>query len=93
MPVRRDGSGPALNYDLVGPVCETGDFLGKDRLLALAPGDLLALRTAGAYAASMASNYNGRPRPAEVMVDGERIHVVRRRETFQDLYRGESVLP
>jgi diaminopimelate decarboxylase len=93
VPVHRDGSGPALSYDLVGPVCETGDFLGKDRLLALAPGDLLALRTAGAYAASMASNYNGRPRPAEVMVDGERIHLVRRRETFQDLYRGESVLP
>ena len=93
VPVRRDGSGPALTYDLVGPVCETGDFLGKDRLLALAPGDLLALRTAGAYAASMASNYNGRPRPAEVMVDGERIHVVRCREACKDLYRGESVLP
>jgi diaminopimelate decarboxylase len=74
-------------------VCESSDFLARNRALRLAPGDLLALRTAGAYGFSMASNYNGRPRPAELMVDGDRIHVVRRRETCQDLYRGESVLP
>jgi diaminopimelate decarboxylase len=93
VPVRRDGGGEEAAYDLVGPVCESGDFLARDRSLRLAPGDLLALRTAGAYGFSMASNYNGRPRPAEVMVDGDRVHVVRRRETCHDLYRGESVLP
>ena len=93
VPVRRDGSGDEAAYDLVGPVCESSDFLARNRALRLAPGDLLALRTAGAYGFSMASNYNGRPRPAELMVDGDRIHVVRRRETCQDLYRGESVLP
>jgi diaminopimelate decarboxylase len=93
VPVRRDGGGDEAAYDLVGPVCESSDFLARNRALRLAPGDLLALRTAGAYGFSMASNYNGRPRPAELMVDGDRIHVVRRRETCQDLYRGESVLP
>ena len=93
VPVRRDGGGAEAAYDLVGPVCESSDFLARNRALRLAPGDLLALRTAGAYGFSMASNYNGRPRPAELMVDGDRIHVVRRRETCQDLYRGESVLP
>jgi len=93
VPVRRDGGGEEVAYDLVGPVCESSDFLARNRALRLAPGDLLALRTAGAYGFSMASNYNGRPRPAELMVDGDRIHVVRRRETCQDLYRGESVLP
>jgi diaminopimelate decarboxylase len=93
VPVRRDGGGEEAAYDLVGPVCESSDFLARNRALRLAPGDLLALRTAGAYGFSMASNYNGRPRPAELMVDGDRIHVVRRRETCQDLYRGESVLP
>jgi diaminopimelate decarboxylase len=93
VPVRRDVGGEAAAYDLVGPVCESSDFLARNRALRLAPGDLLALRTAGAYGFSMASNYNGRPRPAELMVDGDRIHVVRRRETCQDLYRGESVLP
>ena len=93
VPVRRDGGGEEAAYDLVGPVCESSDFLARNRALRLAPGDLLALRTAGAYGFSMASNYNGRPRPAELMVDGDRTHVVRRRETCQDLYRGESVLP
>jgi diaminopimelate decarboxylase len=93
VPVRRDGGGEEASYDLVGPVCESADFLARDRALRIAPGDLLALRTAGAYGFSMASNYNGRPRPVELMVDGERVHVVRRRETCQDLYRGESVLP
>jgi diaminopimelate decarboxylase len=93
VPVRRDGGSGEQVYDLVGPVCESGDFLAKERTLALAAGDLLALRTAGAYGFSMASNYNGRTRPAEVMVDEDRVHLVRRRETSQDLYRGESVLP
>ena len=93
VPVRRDGGGEEAAYDLVGPVCESSDFLARDRTLRLAPGDLLALRTAGAYGFSMASNYNGRPRPPELMVDGDRVHVVRRRETCHDLYRGESVLP
>jgi len=80
-------------YDVVGPVCETGDFLGKERELAIGPGDLLAVRSAGAYGFVMASNYNSRPRPAEVMVDGETFHVVRRRETIEALWAGESLLP
>ncbi len=80
-------------YDVVGPVCETGDFLGKERSLNVAAGDLLAVRSAGAYGASMSSNYNTRPRAAEVMVDGDAFHVVRCRETLQDLLAPESVLP
>ncbi|KFF33499.1 diaminopimelate decarboxylase [Pseudomonas aeruginosa VRFPA01] len=80
-------------YDLVGPICETGDFLAKDRELALAEGDLLAIRSAGAYGFVMSSNYNTRGRAAEVLVDGERAHEVRRRETVPELYAGESLLP
>jgi len=80
-------------YDVVGPVCETGDFLGKERKLAIAPGDLLAVRSAGAYGFVMASNYNSRPRPAEVMVDGETMHLVRRRERIEELWTGEALLP
>lgn len=77
--------------DVVGPVCESGDFLGRDvRLPALRVGDLVAVRDAGAYGFSMASNYNSRPRPAEVLVDGEVARVIRRRESFDDLVRGES---
>ncbi|WNK20405.1 diaminopimelate decarboxylase [Halomonas piscis] len=83
----------AAVYDVVGPVCETGDFLGKDRELAVAAGDLLAVRSAGAYGFVMASNYNSRPRPAEVMADGERAHLVRRRERLEDLWAGETLLP
>lgn len=79
--------------DVVGPVCETGDWLGKDRTLAVAEGDLLAVRTAGAYGFVMASNYNSRPRAAEVMVDGRTVHLVRERERFDDLIRGERGLP
>ena len=79
-------------YDVVGPVCETGDFLGKGRDLALQSGDLLAVRSAGAYGFTMSSNYNSRPRVAEVMVDGDRFQVIRQRETFEDLIRGEAVL-
>ena len=83
----------AQAWDLVGPVCETGDFLGKDRELALAEGDLLAVRSAGAYGFVMSSNYNTRPRAAEVLVDGETTHLVRRRETVGELLAGESLLP
>ena len=77
---------------MVGPICETGDFLGKDRELNIEPGDLLAVRSAGAYGFAMSSNYNSRPRAAEVMVDGERFQVVRWRERLADLYAGESML-
>ncbi|ALN21229.1 diaminopimelate decarboxylase [Ectopseudomonas mendocina] len=85
--------GEARNYDLVGPICETGDFLAKDRQLVLEEGDLLAVRSAGAYGFVMSSNYNTRGRAAEVLVDGEQAYEVRRRETVQELYAGESLLP
>ena len=84
---------PPQHYDVVGPVCETGDFLGKGRELALKEGDLLAVRSAGAYGFTMSSNYNTRPRAVELMVDGEQVHVVRQRETFEQLIAGEQVLP
>lgn len=77
----------------MGPICETGDFIGKDRELALQQGDLLAVRSTGAYGFAMASNYNSRNRAAEVMVDGEQSFLVRRRETFEQQIAGESVLP
>ncbi len=80
-------------YDVVGPVCESGDWLARERRLAIGAGDLLAIMDAGAYGMSMASNYNTRPRPAEVMVDGARAVCVRRRETVDELFAGESVLP
>ena len=86
-------TGAATVYDIVGPVCETGDFIGKQRMFHLAGGDLLAIRSAGAYGFAMSSNYNTRPRAAEVMVDGTRTYVVRERETVADLYRGEHLLP
>ena len=79
--------------EIVGPICESGDFLGHERRLVLEPGDLLAVQSAGAYASVMSSNYNSRPRAAEVMVDGDRYHVVRRRERVRDLFAGESMLP
>ncbi|GIZ10853.1 diaminopimelate decarboxylase [Pseudomonas sp. NCCP-436] len=85
--------GQARCYDLVGPICETGDFLAKERDLVLEEGDLLAVRSAGAYGFVMSSNYNTRGRAAEVMVDGEQAYEVRRRETIQELYAGESLLP
>jgi len=80
-------------YDIVGPVCESGDWLGRDRQLALAEGDLLAILSAGAYGMSMSSNYNTRPRGAEVMVDGTTVHLVREREQIADLFAGEHTLP
>ena len=85
--------GETATYDIVGPVCETGDFLGKERDLNIQAGDLLAVRSSGAYGFTMASNYNTRPRAVEVMVDGSAVHVIRQRETLDDLMRGESVLP
>ena len=84
---------PTLVYDVVGPVCESADFLGKDRTLNVAAGDLLAVRSAGAYGFVMSSNYNTRPRAAEVMVDGTTTHLVRRRETVAELLALESLLP
>lgn len=92
VPVREHG-GEVKTWDLVGPVCETGDFLGKDRSLALQVGDVLAMLSAGAYGFGMSSNYNSRGRPAEVLVDGDRAHLVRARETIDDQLRGEQVLP
>lgn len=80
-------------YDVVGPICETSDFLGKQRELAIAEGDLLAMRSAGAYGSTMSSTYNSRPRAVEVMVDGNQYYVVRARETFADLWRLEKILP
>ncbi len=87
--IRRSDS--KLTYDVVGPVCETGDYLGRDRELSMETGDLLAVRSAGAYGAVMSSNYNTRPRAAEVMVDGNRFQVVRKRETIDELLAGESI--
>ncbi len=81
------------NYQVVGPICETGDFLGHNRKLSIAQGDLLAVMSAGAYGMSMSSNYNTRPRAAEIMVDGEDIHVIRERETMDQLIENESILP
>jgi diaminopimelate decarboxylase len=86
-------AGSINTYDVVGPVCETGDFLGKDRELALEQGDILAVRSSGAYGFSMSSNYNTRPRSAEIMVDGDVAAVVRERETLQQLMQGEHVMP
>jgi len=74
-------------------VCETGDFIGRGRHLALSEGDLLAVRGSGAYGFTMSSNYNSRPRAPEVMVEGDRVHLVRERETIASLFAGESVLP
>ncbi|MGH8119098.1 MAG: diaminopimelate decarboxylase [Gammaproteobacteria bacterium] len=88
----RDGSGEGI-YDIVGPVCETGDFLGRERKLSLAAGDLLAVCSAGAYGFSMSSTYNARPRACEVMLDRGRIHEIRRRETIEELMSGEALLP
>ena len=85
--------GEATNYEIVGPVCETGDFLGHDRRLNLQEGDVLAIMSAGAYGMSMASNYNTRGRAAEVMVDGDACHLIRQREQISDLFALEKILP
>jgi diaminopimelate decarboxylase len=91
-PVKKH-EGKSHVFDVVGPICETGDFLGKARELTLDSGDLLAIHGSGAYGFVMSSNYNSRPRAAEVMVDGDQFFTVRARETLTDLWRGESVLP
>ena len=82
---------PTKIYDVVGPVCETGDFLGKERPLAIAQGDLLAVRSSGAYGFTMSSNYNSRPRAAEILVDGSNAHIVRERESIASLFDGEHI--
>jgi diaminopimelate decarboxylase len=81
-----------MRWDIVGPVCESGDFLALDREIALAEGDLLAVRDAGAYAMAMSSNYNARPRACEVLVDGAAAHLIRRRETLAELHALELLL-
>lgn len=91
--VDRTLSREAKVYDVVGPICETSDFLGKQRTLAIAQGDLLAQRSAGAYGASMASNYNSHPKAVEVLVDGKNAHLIKRRETFAELWQYENLLP
>ena len=91
--VVQDETAQTEKYDIVGPICETGDFLGKDRSLAIKAGDLLAIRSAGAYGFTMSSNYNSRPRVAEIMVDGDQVHLVRERETVASLFAGEHLLP
>ena len=93
LPVQPRQDGLIRSYDFVGPVCETGDFLAKDRELCIEEGDLLALASSGAYGFTMSSNYNSRGRAAEVMVDGDNYHLIRARETVTDLMRGETVLP
>lgn len=92
IPVKLQQGEPSV-YDVVGPICESADFLGKDRSLALNPGDLLAVRSSGAYGFVMSSNYNSRPRAAEVMVDGTSVHLVREREELSDLLKLETCLP
>jgi diaminopimelate decarboxylase len=92
-PVRRSAGGEVRRVDVVGPICETGDFLALDRDLPVPePGDLLAIHTVGAYGFAMASTYNARPRPAEVLVEGDDARLVRRREAYEDLTRGEEDL-
>jgi len=92
-PINSNSGAVEKIYDVVGPVCETGDFLAKDRPLAIAAGDRLCQFSAGAYSFAMSSNYNSRPRVAEIMVDGEQTHLIRARETVADLVRGEKLLP
>jgi len=91
-PVVNNLQAQASIYDVVGPICETGDFLGKARKLAIEQGDMLAVRSAGAYGFTMSSNYNSRPRVAEIMVDGEKHQLVRQRETIEQLFVNESLL-
>lgn len=92
VPVTPHQNGEDKAWDLVGPVCETGDFLGKDRQLNLLPGDILAVKSSGAYGFVMASNYNSRGRPAEVMIDGDSMHLIRERETVESLFAGEHLI-
>ena len=91
--INEEQTEPLNTYDVVGPICESSDVLGHDRKLSVAANDLLAIRSAGAYSFTMASNYNSKPRAAEILVDGDKTHVARQRETFEDLTKGEAVLP
>ncbi|WP_020159060.1 diaminopimelate decarboxylase [Methylobacter marinus] len=93
IPVNKQSQEPEMRWDIVGPVCETGDFLGKERMLKISQGDLLAIRSSGAYGFTMSSNYNSRPRVAELMVDGGNLHLIRARETIAQLWAGEQLLP
>jgi diaminopimelate decarboxylase len=93
VPVNKENSVAEKTWDIVGPVCETGDFLGKQRKLKLSVNDLLAIRSSGAYGFTMSSNYNSRPRAAEVIVDGNKLHLVRERESIEQLWTGEKLLP
>jgi len=89
----QQGTEGAQTWDVVGPVCESGDWLGRDRVLSVKPGDVLAVLSAGAYGMTMASNYNTRGRAAELMVDGSQVWVVREREAVADLFKLEKLLP
>ncbi len=93
VPVTSNSKASAVTYDIVGPICESGDWLGRDRSLAVEPGDQLAILSAGAYGFTMSSNYNTRGRAAEVMVDGAQVHLIRERETIESLFANEKVLP
>ncbi len=93
IPVKESSAAETRSYDVVGPVCETGDFLGKERDLAIEPGDTLAVCSAGAYGFSMSSNYNSRPRVAEVMINDGTTHIIRKRETIEELFAAETLLP
>ena len=93
IPVNKSSSAAECTWDIVGPVCETGDFLGKDRTLKLSEGDLLAIRSSGAYGFTMSSSYNSRPRLAEIMIDGPETHLIRERESIPQLWQGEKLLP
>ena len=93
IPVNQLSTATTKYWDIVGPICETGDFLGKQRSLALSPNDLLAVRSSGAYGFSMSSNYNSRPRPPEILVDGDQYHLIRERESIASLWQGETLLP
>ena len=92
IPLKQNSTAAEVTYDVVGPVCETGDFIGKERDLKIVEGDLLAVRSAGAYGFVMASNYNSRCRPAEVIVDGNKVYLAREREKLKDLWKGEHKL-
>ena len=93
LPVTPRTEGVPDSYDVVGPVCETGDFLGKNRELVIQQGDLLAVRSAGAYGFCMSSNYNSRPRAAEILVDDHRTHLIRKRESIAQLFENETLIP
>lgn len=93
IPLQLGSEADSALYDIVGPVCETGDFLGKDRELAIAEGDLLAVRSSGAYGFTMSSNYNSRPSVAEVMIDGDQQHLIGKRQSIESLWQHEQQLP